>query len=335
MRIALFILATAMSLTAPILTAQQPSLLGEYYNGTNFQTKVTSRMDREINFNWENRRPAAGMDVSYFSIRWTGKLLAPASGKYTFSARVDDGIRVWVGGQKVIDAWALHDEGRFSGTIDLKANQYYDLKVEYFNDMFEGEIQLRWEVPGASGGAKAIEAKYYAPSSAGAKPAVAAVKNKTPQKKIRKPAVPVKKNQPKPGSEKQKPVSVPPAGTTPPPEFAKKQRELELKHIYFVQSKDEILPSSKTTLDDWATFLKQRPEAVIYVKGHTDELGDAAKNQELSEKRAQLVADYMVGKGIGKDRIFTKGYGSTKPYFVNPATERDRALNRRVEISVK
>lgn len=324
-----------MFLIAPMLTAQQPNLLGEYYNGTNFQTKVTTRMDREINFNWENRRPAPGMDVSYFSIRWTGKLLAPASGKYTFSARVDDGIRVWVGGQSVIDAWALHDEGRFSGTIDLKANQYYDLKVEYFNDMFEGEIQLRWAVPGASGGAKAIEAKYFAPSSAGTKPAVTPVKNKTPQKKARKPTGPVKKTQPKPAPEKQQPATAPPAGTTPPPEIAKKQRELELKHIYFVQSKDEILPSSKTTLDDWVTFLKQKPEAVIYVKGHTDELGDAAKNQALSEKRAQLVADYLVGRGVGKDRIFTKGYGSTKPYFVNPATERDRALNRRVEISVK
>ena len=101
--------------------------------------------------------------------RWTGRLLAPKSGKYTFSAKVDDGIRVWVGGTKVIDAWALHDSENFSGSITLEANKHYNLKVEYFNGIFEGEIQLLWVPPGEgnaltdlfSSSAKPVDAKYF------------------------------------------------------------------------------------------------------------------------------------------------------------------------------
>lgn len=331
----------------------QQGLQAEYYNGTNFQTKITSRVDRAIDFDWPlNVSPAAGVDPSFFSARWTGKLLPPKSGKYTFSAKVDDGIRVWVGGKKVIDAWDLHDSENFTGSIELVANQQYDLKVEYFNDIFEGEIHLLWVMPGEGNAiidlfrssAKPVEAKYFI-QPARAQPVDPKPVAKPPAKAQPKP----KKNTVKPEPAKQKPETstrpevqkpaLKPAATPPalpPAEVAKKQRDLELKSIYFVQSKDLIVAASQKTLDDWVTFLQQqKPDAVIVVKGHTDELGDATKNQELSEKRALLVANYLVEHGLDKSRIETKGYGSSQPVFVNPATEKDRAMNRRVEIRVK
>ena len=372
------------------LQAQQ-GLLGEYYNGTNFETKVLSRVDRAVDFDWPlNVSPAAGVNPSFFSARWTGKLQPPKSGKYTFSAKVDDGIRVWVGGKKVIDAWALHDSENFSGSVELAANQQYDLKVEYFNDIYEGEIHLLWVMPGESNAimdlfkspAKPVDGKYFAqpaqakplekPAPTQPLPTKNAVSSNAPQNKpegveisrhpVRKPATaatkpvkktaaakppskkktaasnpPQQKNRPKTEQKTQqpaeKPVPAPPA--IPPAELVRKQRELELKPIYFVQSKDDILPASKTTLDDWVAFLQQKTDAVIYVKGHTDDMGNAAKNQELSEKRALLVANYLVEHGLDKNRIQTKGYGSSQPVFVNPATEKERALNRRVEIRVK
>ncbi|HRI58110.1 MAG TPA: OmpA family protein, partial [Saprospiraceae bacterium] len=67
----------------------------------------------------------------------------------------------------------------------------------------------------------------------------------------------------------------------------------------------------------------------------TDDLGNDEKNQVLSEQRAQIVADYLIAHGLDKSRIRTKGYGGTKPIYVNPATENERALNRRVEIRAK
>lgn len=332
------------------LQAQQ-GLRGEYYNGTNFETKVTSRIDRAIDFDWPlNVSPAAGVNASFFSARWTGKLQPPKSGKYTFSARVDDGIRVWVGGKKVIDAWDLHDSESFSGSIELAANQQYDLKVEYFNDIYEGEIHLLWVMPGESNAiidlfkspAKPVDAKYFAQPAQSKPVEKPAAPKPLPKKKTASSNPAQKKARPKTEQKTQqpaeKPASAPPAATSPavpPAELAKKQRELELKPVYFVQSKDEILPTSKTTLDDWVAFLQQKTDAVIYVKGHTDDMGNAVKNQELSEKRAKLVAEYLVAHGLGKERIQTKGYGSTQPVFVNPATEKERALNRRVEIRVK
>lgn len=380
--------------------AAQQGLVGEYYNGTNFETKVVTRIDQAIDFNWPRGvRPAPGVEPSFFSARWTGKLQPPKSGKYTFSARVDDGIRVWVGGKKVIEAWALHDSENFSGSIELVANQQYDLKVEYFNDIFEGEIHLLWVMPGEGNAiidlfrstAKPVDARYFVqptqskpvekPAPAKSLPPKNAVSPSTtpnkpepkrveipPQsstrkpvtKPVEKPAAPKQqprkktatssplqkkippKTGPKPQQPLKKPASTPPVKppatappAIPPAEAAKKQRELELKPIYFVQSKDEILPSSKMTLDDWVAFLQQKTDAIIYVKGHTDDLGDAAKNQDLSERRAKLVAEYLVEHGLDENRIQTKGCGSTQPIFVNPATEKDRAMNRRVEIRVK
>ena len=335
-KVTVFAAMCAVFSTLPLKSQQ--GLAGEYYNGTNFDTPVMNRTDPAIDFDWPlGVRPADGVNSSFFSARWTGYLTPPKSGRYKFSAKVDDGIRVWVGGRKVIDAWGLHDSEHFEGTIELKAHKRYDLKVEYFNDINEGEIHLLWVLPGDDEGVlgwfnsspKPVEGKYFS------RPKQEKPKRETASKPDQKPDEPRQK--PKP------PAKVPPAKPAEPQEpepvspavLAQKQRELELKPIYFVQSKDEILPDSKKTLDDWVVFLKQKPDAVIFVKGHTDDMGDAQKNQDLSERRARLVAAYFVKKGLGAGRIETKGYGSSQPYFVNPATEKERALNRRVEIRVK
>ncbi len=135
-----------IGLKCPAVLAQ-PGLQGEYFKGTNFEQKVFTRVDPQIAFSWTGRSPGPGLGESYFSVRWTGKLRAPATGRYDFSATVDDGIRVWVGNKKIIDAWALHDDENFRGSILLKAGAYYDLRVEYFNDMLEGVINLVWHRP--------------------------------------------------------------------------------------------------------------------------------------------------------------------------------------------
>lgn len=322
----------------------QSGLLGEYFNGTNFDKKIMSRVDSKIDFTWDRVPPTAGMNASDYSIRWTGRLLAPKSGKYVFSARVDDGIRVWVNGNRIIDAWGPHDMGAYSGSVMLEANKTYDLKVEYYNGIYEGEIQLLWVMPEASGAsARPVEAKYFSQPGTG-KPAVPTPKPSVtkPEKKPEKKKNPPKKTTP-PKPKPTEPAATKPATETPKPqpppvvtpEMKAQQRALELKYIYFVKSKDIILPDSKATLDDWVTFLKQKPDATIDIAGHTDDLGNDEKNQVLSEQRAQIVADYLIAHGLDKSRIRTKGYGGTKPIYVNPATENERALNRRVEIRAK
>lgn len=129
------------------LTAQQ-GLKGEYYSGKDFNVKVMTRIDPQIDFDWLiGTAPVKDMNPNLYSIRWTGRLQAPASGTYTFSAKVDDGIRVWIGDVKILDAWGMHDSEDFSGKVFLDAGKKYDLKVEYFNGLREGEIHLLWETP--------------------------------------------------------------------------------------------------------------------------------------------------------------------------------------------
>ena len=72
----------------------------------------------------------------------------------------------------------------------------------------------------------------------------------------------------------------------------------------------------------------------MVVEGHTDSQGTAASNQELSEKRAQAVRDYLVSRGIAADRIKSQGFGPTRPIGENSSAE-GRANNRRVEIVVQ
>ncbi len=122
-------------------------LKGEYFEGPNFERKVMTRTDAEVNFNWNWESPGPGVPREYFSVRWTGKLYAPTSGKYRFSATVDDGVRVWVGGKKVIDEWRKQDDSQFVGEIALNAKQLYDLRIEYYNDWKGSVISVFWESP--------------------------------------------------------------------------------------------------------------------------------------------------------------------------------------------
>ncbi|MEQ9443447.1 MAG: OmpA family protein [Cyclobacteriaceae bacterium] len=83
-------------------------------------------------------------------------------------------------------------------------------------------------------------------------------------------------------------------------------------------------------LDGVAGFLQENPDENIRVAGHTDSSGTDSFNQQLSEKRARAVADYLVHKGISSSRIKTVGYGEKRPLVKN-TSDANRQLNRRVE----
>ncbi|MBK9016648.1 MAG: hypothetical protein IPM82_22630 [Saprospiraceae bacterium] len=141
------------------LIAQQ-GLKADYYNGTNFNQKVATRTEPNIDKSWNDIPPVPGLDPHDCSIRWTGRLTAPETGTYTFSAKVDDGIRVWVGGVMVIDNWQLNDDGRFTGKVIMRKGTPYDLKVEYFNALIEGEVRLLWTLPNVQSPV-VVESKYF------------------------------------------------------------------------------------------------------------------------------------------------------------------------------
>ncbi len=120
-------------------------LLGEYYNGTNFNTFVDNRIDENIHFNWGLSSPISGIDNDNNSIRWTGQIEPLYSGEYTFYITSDNGRRVWIDNQLIIDKWISDWNIEYSGSIDLIAGNKYDIKVEYFEEVGGANIKLEWE----------------------------------------------------------------------------------------------------------------------------------------------------------------------------------------------
>jgi outer membrane protein OmpA-like peptidoglycan-associated protein len=94
-----------------------------------------------------------------------------------------------------------------------------------------------------------------------------------------------------------------------------------------------IKPGGIEGLTKVADVLNRYPETTITVKGHTDSTGSEAYNQELSQKRANSVADFLVGKGVNPGRVTAIGYGEQLPIAGND-TEAGRLQNRRVELEI-
>ena len=102
--------------------------------------------------------------------------------------------------------------------------------------------------------------------------------------------------------------------------------------VLFDTGSDRIRPESTPTLKEIGAMLKDHPELKLVIEGHTDDVGAAASNQSLSEKRAEAVRRYLVETyGVNKDRLQAKGFGASKPSTGNDTPE-GRQQNRRVEL---
>jgi len=107
---------------------------------------------------------------------------------------------------------------------------------------------------------------------------------------------------------------------------------ISLYGINFATGKADITPDSAKALSDIATVMKGRPGWKLRVEGHTDDVGQAAANLELSKRRAAAVKDWLVKKhGIDAGRLTTEGLGQTKLLAPNDS-DAARARNRRVEL---
>ena len=101
--------------------------------------------------------------------------------------------------------------------------------------------------------------------------------------------------------------------------------------INFDTGKAAILPDSEPVLAEVQKLLEQNDSLKIRIEGHTDNTGNAAANQALSDRRANAVMGWLVAHGIDSSRLSAKGFGDAKPIADN-STEEGRAKNRRVEL---
>lgn len=107
----------------------------------------------------------------------------------------------------------------------------------------------------------------------------------------------------------------------------------ESSGVYFDTEKYNINPKSQEALNKLADIFKEYPDSNILVEGHTDSRGSETYNLTLSKNRAQAVTNYLLNKGLSKDRFDTRWYGEAQPKYDNETAE-GRAKNRRVELAI-
>ncbi|RYY73610.1 MAG: glycoside hydrolase family 3 protein [Gammaproteobacteria bacterium] len=147
----------------PDATSKAQGLKGEYFRNRDFSGEpVLTRVDSRIAFRWDRGSPtddmvargemksADAIPADNFAVRWTGQLLTPTSGSYEFTVAANDGVRLFINGALLIDAWDLSARLQSkSAKINLEAGKSYAIKLEYFEDIRDAEVRLSWRLPNA------------------------------------------------------------------------------------------------------------------------------------------------------------------------------------------
>jgi beta-glucosidase len=121
---------------------------GEYFNNQELQGgPAVVRTDERIDFDWGRYKPAPQVGENNFSARWTGKLTPTESGTYRLGATADDGVRLYLDGRLLVDAWASNPTKTVTKEVDLEAGRAYDVRMEYFQYNREAIAKLVWAYP--------------------------------------------------------------------------------------------------------------------------------------------------------------------------------------------
>lgn len=113
------------------------------------------------------------------------------------------------------------------------------------------------------------------------------------------------------------------------------EREVILQPIYFEFNKSNITAEGAAELDKLVMVMNEYPNMVIFAKSHTDSRGSDKYNMNLSDRRAKSTVQYLISKGITKDRISGQGFGESEPKVAcKPCTEEQYAQNRRSEFLI-
>jgi mono/diheme cytochrome c family protein len=122
-------------------------LRGEYFDNMDLTGPVLIRTDATLDFNWGEGSPDPEMAIDTFSVRWTGEVEPRFSETYTFFTTSDDGVRLWINGQLIIDNWTNHGPTEDRGTVQLSAGQKHSVRMEFFENGGGALARLEWSSP--------------------------------------------------------------------------------------------------------------------------------------------------------------------------------------------
>jgi len=286
----------------------QKGFIVEYFNGTDFDRKVATKYCPDVNFYWDYNTNIDGLYSVSFSAKFYGKIIAPETGNYKIGFVVDDGVRLWINDKMVFDNWRMNNKVFNSFNYFMEEDKIYDFRIEYFNGMLEGKLELKWLLP-SSNTFEIINSEYLADISLNKRTVLKPMVD-TIVKIIPKKTAPI-----------------------PPKPLVEKPIEDTIKNyiprnILFKQSTSIMIGKSGEELALLASFLKRFPTLKVRIEGHTDVFGNADLNQKLSEQRAMVVLKQLCTLGIDSSRLTAKGFGGTKPI------NQTHLQNRRVEFII-
>lgn len=158
---------TAVGVPPPV-TGSGTGLLAEYFTNVDLTApSAVVRVDSTVDFAWLDATiPAPGIGASNFSVRWTGEVVAPVTGAVTFSTSSDDGVRLWVNNQRLVNNWTGHGATIDTGApIQMVSGQRYPIRLEYFQGGGGKEIKLRWAHASNSSTAQAVPMSNLIPAT--------------------------------------------------------------------------------------------------------------------------------------------------------------------------
>jgi beta-glucosidase len=123
----------------------EAGLYGEYFNNLTCSGEpVFKRVDPQINYSWTLFAPDARLQADHYSVRWSGTLTAPVTGKTQIGLEGNDGYRLYLDGKLIIDRWNKQSYSRQLTTVSLEANRKYALTVEFYEAQSNARIRLIW-----------------------------------------------------------------------------------------------------------------------------------------------------------------------------------------------
>jgi hypothetical protein len=139
------------SFISSALVGNGTGLVGQYYANTLYTDPFAGtplvRTDPTVNFNWNTVSPDPSIPTTDYTVRWTGMVQPMFTGNYTFYTTTDDGVRLRVNGQELVNRWSPQSPTTWSGSITLQALQVYPIEMDYFQAGGGAIAQLAWSGP--------------------------------------------------------------------------------------------------------------------------------------------------------------------------------------------
>jgi beta-glucosidase len=141
-----FVVIPTQNLRARIGAGTETGLRGEYFDNIRLDGQPRlSRIDQRVDFGWTLNSPGRGIPFDWYSVRWAGTILIPASGVHRIGVEGNDGYRLWIDDKLVLDDWRKQSFGTKTVPVSLAKNTEHAIRLEYFESTGNARVKLVWD----------------------------------------------------------------------------------------------------------------------------------------------------------------------------------------------